>query len=114
MASRAGVVQGREGTCSQNEALSTDRLSRTVWNRQENEEMTGHIRRRGEHSWELKFDDGRDPATGRRVIRYHAYKGTKRDAQIKLTELLKARDDGAYVEHSKLTVAEQVRALVDQ
>src|SRR5258708_38664334 len=76
--------------------------------------MTGHIRRRGEQSWELKFDAGHDPAMGKRVIRYHSFKGTKRDAQIKLTELLKARDDGAYVEPTKVTVAEHVRARVDQ
>jgi integrase len=68
--------------------------------------MTGHIRRRGEHSWEMKFDDGHDPATGRRLIRYHSFKGTKRDAERKLTELLKARDDGAYVESSKVTLGE--------
>jgi integrase len=76
--------------------------------------MTGHIRRRGDHSWELKFDASHDPATGKRVIRYHSFKGTKRDAQIKLTELLKARDGGAYVEPSKLTVAEHVRTRVEQ
>ena len=75
---------------------------------------SGHIRRRGERSWELKFDDGRDPATGKRIIRYHSFKGTRRDAERKLTELLKARDDGVYVEPSKLTVAEYVRARVDQ
>ena len=75
---------------------------------------TGHIRRRGERSWELKFDDGRDPATGKRIIRYHSFKGTRRDAERKLTELLKARDDGVFVEPSKLTVAEYVRARVDQ
>jgi integrase len=76
--------------------------------------MTGHIRRRGEHSWELKFDDGRDPATSKRIIRYASVKGTRKDAQRKLVELLKARDDGAYVEPSKLTVAEHVRARVQQ
>jgi len=32
--------------------------------------MTGHIRRRGERSWELKFDAGNDPVTGKRRIRY--------------------------------------------
>jgi len=76
--------------------------------------MTGHIRRRGEHSWELKFDAARDPATGKRIIRYHSVKGTKRDAQRKLTELLGSVDTGSYVEPSKLTVAEHVRARVDQ
>jgi integrase len=52
--------------------------------------MTGHIRRRGEHSWELKFDIGRDPATGRRLVEYHSFKGTKREAKDKLTELTAA------------------------
>src|SRR5215469_2568658 len=76
--------------------------------------MTGHIRRRGEHSWELKFDDGRDPATSKRIIRYASVKGTRKDAQRKLVELLKSQHDGSYVEPSKLTVAEHVRARVKQ
>jgi integrase len=76
--------------------------------------MTGHVRRRGRNSWELKFDDGRDPATGKRRIRYASVKGTKREAERKLTELLKARDDGSYVEPSKLTVGQHVRVRVDQ
>jgi integrase len=76
--------------------------------------MSGHIRRRGERSWELKFDHGRDPATGRRVIRYHSVKGTRREAEKRLTELLKARDDGAYVEPTKLTIAEYLRGRVEQ
>jgi glyoxylase-like metal-dependent hydrolase (beta-lactamase superfamily II) len=28
-------------------------------------EMTGHIRQRGENSWELKFDTSRDEKTGK-------------------------------------------------
>ena len=44
--------------------------------------MTGHIRRRGERSWELKFDLGADPLTGKRRIRYASFKGTKRDAEV--------------------------------
>src|SRR5271165_5434657 len=64
--------------------------------------MTGHIRRRGEHSWELKFDAGRDTLTGKRIIRYHSVKGTKRDAERKLTELLSSVDNGSYVDPSKL------------
>jgi hypothetical protein len=31
--------------------------------------MTGHIRRRGTRSFELKFDTGVDPLTGKRRIR---------------------------------------------
>jgi hypothetical protein len=47
--------------------------------------MTGHIRRRGKGSWEIKFDLGTDPATGKRQTRYHSVKGTKKDAQAELS-----------------------------
>jgi integrase len=76
--------------------------------------MTGHIRQRGENSWELKFDLGRDPATGKRASRYHSFKGTKREAQRKLAELIAATSSGNYIEPSKMTVADFVRARVDQ
>jgi integrase len=76
--------------------------------------MTGHIRRRGARSWELKFDLGTDPATGKRITRYHSFKGTKREAEAELIRLKAAADRGEYVEPSKLTVAEYVRARVGQ
>jgi integrase len=76
--------------------------------------MKGHIRRRGERSWELKFDAGRNPATGERIIQYHSFKGTKREAQVKLAELIAAVSSGSYVELSKITVADFVRRRVDQ
>jgi hypothetical protein len=53
--------------------------------------MTGHIRRRGERSWELKFDTGVDPVTGKRKTRYRSFRSTKRQAQAKLTELIAAQ-----------------------
>jgi integrase len=67
--------------------------------------MTGHIRRRGERSWELKFDTGADPLTGKRQIRYHSVKGTKREAQAKLIELLNDAARGTLVDYSKETLA---------
>ena len=75
----------------------------------------GHVRARGKGSWELKFEGGaRDPATGKRKIQYVTFRGTKRQAQVKLAELIAAVGVGTYVEPSKLTVAEHVRARVDQ
>jgi integrase len=68
--------------------------------------VTGHIRRRGARSWEIKFSLGTDPATGKRITRYHSFKGTKREAERKLTQLLKARDDGTDIEPSKQTLAD--------
>ena len=77
--------------------------------------MTGHIRQRGKNSWELKFESGpRDPATGRRKIQYVTFRGTKRQAQIKLADLISAVGKGSFVEPSRLIVAEHVRARVDQ
>ena len=75
--------------------------------------MSGHIRRRGERSWEIKFDTGRDPVTGKRAIRYQSFKGSKREAQAKLTELLSEAARGVLVEASKTTVVEYLRAWLD-
>jgi len=66
--------------------------------------MTGHVRRRGKASWEIKFDLGRDPATGERRIRYHSFKGTKRAAEIEAAKLVAKAADGEYVDPSKLAL----------
>jgi integrase len=73
----------------------------------------GHIRPRGKNSWELKFDVDRDPATGRRKIRYASFKGTRRQAQVELARLIAAVGDATYVEPSKQTVADHVKARID-
>jgi integrase len=75
--------------------------------------MTGNITRRGAHSWRLKFDIGRDPATAERLTRFVTVKGTKREAQSELTRLVAAHDAGTLVEPSKLTVADYMRAWID-
>jgi integrase len=76
--------------------------------------MKGHIRQRGKRSFELKFDAGRDPATGNRKIQYVSFKGTKREAQVKLAELIASVGKGAYVEPHKVAIADFVRARVDR
>lgn len=68
--------------------------------------MTGHIRRRGARSWELKFDLGTDPASGRRLTRYHSFKGTKREAEAELVRLKAGAAQGNYVDPSKISVAD--------
>jgi integrase len=67
--------------------------------------MTGHIRRRGEHSWELKYDVGTDGA-GRRKTRYASFKGTKRDAATELAKLVAGAATGEHIDPSRMTVAE--------
>ena len=66
----------------------------------------GHIRQRGKQSWELKFDLGRDPATGKRLSRHVAFRGTKREAQAELNRLLIRRNEGTYIDPTKMSVAE--------
>jgi len=65
----------------------------------------GHISQRGEKSFRFKYETGADPVTGKRVTKYLTVKGTKKDAQAKLNEILHNLDVGAYVDPSKKTVA---------
>jgi len=68
--------------------------------------MSGHIRRRGEQSWELKYEAGTDPGTGLRLTKYRSFKGTKREAQAELVRLLETVRLGDHVDASKMTLAE--------
>jgi integrase len=76
--------------------------------------MSGHIRRRGERSWELKYEAGTDPHTGRRSTRFVSFKGSKREAQAKLAALITAVATDTHVEPNKITVADFVRERIDQ
>jgi integrase len=67
--------------------------------------MKGHIRKRGERSWAIVLDLGRD-ADGKRVQKWHTVQGTKKEAERRLTELLSSINIGMYVEPSKLTVGD--------
>lgn len=76
--------------------------------------MKGNITRRGKNSWRLKFDAERDPVTGKRRIRYVTFRGGKREAQTKLAELIASVGQGTDIDPNKITVAEFVRARVNQ
>ena len=66
----------------------------------------GSIRQRGKQSWGLKFDLGRDPATGERITRHVTFRGTKREAQAEFNRLLNRRNEGTYVDPTKMSVGE--------
>jgi integrase len=74
--------------------------------------MSGHIRRRGERSWELKFDLGTNPVTGKRLTRYQSFRGTKREARHKLTELLDQANKGTFIRSSKETLGDYLARWV--
>jgi integrase len=75
--------------------------------------MRGHLRERSPGHWAIVIDV-REPQTGKRKRRWHSFRGTKREAQVKKAELIAAMSHGSYVEHSKITVAEFVRSRIDQ
>jgi len=68
--------------------------------------VKGHIRRRGERSWELKFDVGADPLTGKRKTRFRSFKGSKRDAQVELARLVAEHAAGNSVDPNKATIGQ--------
>jgi integrase len=74
--------------------------------------MRGSIQRRGRQSWRLKFDVER--TGGKRDTRLVTFRGSRKEAQTKLAELIASLGRGSYVEPSKITVAAFVRARVDQ
>ena len=67
--------------------------------------MKGSIRERSPGHWAIILDQ-RDPATGKRKRKWHSYAGTKRQAQIECARLISELKGGAYVEPSKLTLAQ--------
>ncbi len=69
--------------------------------------MKGHIRKRGERSWAIVIDE--PTADGQRRRRWIAVKGTKRDAEKKLTEVLNEINTGGYVEPHKTTLDEYLQ-----
>ena len=66
----------------------------------------GHIRPRGPGAWELKYDIGLDPITGKRRIRYKTVRGKKSDAQRELRHLLGAMDRGVIADAGKMTMGQ--------
>jgi len=68
--------------------------------------MKGSLRQRSKGSWEITIDIGRDPQTGRRLRHFESAKGTKKDAQRRLYELLYSLEQGAYVKPKRITLAE--------
>ena len=61
--------------------------------------MSGHIRRSGKASWELKFN-----VAGK--TQYRSFKGTKREAIAEMTRLTASALNGTYVDVNKITVGE--------
>ena len=71
--------------------------------------MKGHIRQRAKGSWEIFYDMPADTVTGRRRQKSQTVKGTKRDAQRVLREVLISLEQGSYVKPNKVTLGDWLR-----
>jgi len=70
--------------------------------------MTGHIRKRGS-KWSITLELPRDPVTQKRRQKWYSGFATRKAAQAELAKLLHQMQTGAYVEPSRLTVADYLR-----
>jgi integrase len=65
----------------------------------------GSVRKRG-RSWQIVYDLGLDPVSGKRRQKTEGGFGTERAAKRELTKRLRALDDGSYVEPTGETLAQ--------
>ena len=67
--------------------------------------MRGSLKERSPGRWAIILDIN-DPQTGKRRRKWHAFKGTKKEARIECSRLITEMDAGAYVEHDKKSLNE--------
>ena len=51
-------------------------------------------RKNTKNSWQIQIDQGRDPITGKRLRSYENLKGTRREAERRLSALLRKLESG--------------------
>lgn len=68
--------------------------------------MRGHIRKRSKNSYTIVLSLGFDPLTGKRKQQWISIKGTKKDAEKRLNELLHNLDNGTFMKPGKTTLGE--------
>jgi integrase len=71
--------------------------------------MKGHIYQRAKGSWTIVYDLPMDAATGKRRQKSQRVKGTKRDAERTLRQVLLSLEQGSYVKPNKISLGELLR-----
>ena len=74
--------------------------------------MKGHIYKRAKGSWTIVYDLPSDPVAGKRRQKSQTVKGTKREAERVLREILISIEQGAYVKPNKMTVGELLESWI--
>jgi len=68
--------------------------------------MRGHITKRGKSSYSIAISLGKNPTTGKYKYQWVSVKGTKKDAEKRLSELLHQVDTGTFMKPNKTTLGE--------
>ena len=68
--------------------------------------MRGHIVKRGKNSYSIKVSVGKDANTGKYKYQWTTVKGTKKEAEKRLGEILHQLDTGTFTKPGKMTVGE--------
>jgi integrase len=71
--------------------------------------MRGYITKRAKDSYTIVLNLGRDPETGKRKQQWVSVKGTKKEAEKRLTELLSQVENGIFIKPNKSTLAEYLK-----
>ena len=75
--------------------------------------MRGHIKQRSKGSWTIILNLGRDPANGKRKQQWVTIRGTKKQAETRLAELLNQMDTGGYIKPTKETFGSFLQRYMD-
>ena len=75
---------------------------------------SGTLVPRGEATWLIRIDQGRNPVTWERDRRNVTVSGTKAAAQKKMTETLGQREQGVAVAPDRITVGEWLPGWLDR
>ena len=68
--------------------------------------MRGHIEKRGKNSYSIAISLGKDITTGKYKYQWVSVKGTKKDAEKRLAELLHQLDNGTFMKPGKTALGE--------
>lgn len=68
--------------------------------------MRGHIEKRGKNSYSIAVSMGKDATTGKYKQQWISIKGTKKEAEQRLSEILHQLDNGTFLKPGKTTLAE--------
>ena len=71
--------------------------------------MRGHIVKRYKGSYSIVLNLGTDPANGKRKQQWISVKGTKKEAEKRLAELLHQLDTGMFMKPGKITLADYLK-----